>query len=308
MTNLYSSTLPIISLILVGIFSKRYLIKNDAFWHKAEKLTYYILLPVLLIKEITTIENAHATFGDLIAIMILSTVIIALLLITIQRFIKFNGAAFSSLFQGVTRYNSYVLVSLLVILLLDEGIVYFGITTLFMIVLTNISSVVVLNVYCRDNKLEPLKLVSQIIKNPLIIAIILGLLGNYLAVTIPEVIDHNTKYIGYAAVFISLTSVGAGLRLTLSFLQFKLVAFTSFLKLLLLPAVTIALMPLFNLDDTEKLVAILYASLPCAGNAYILARQMHGDAELMASIVTATTLLSVITIPLLMSISLNWVI
>ena len=49
-------------------------------------------------------------------------------------------------------------------------------------------------------------------------------------------------------------------------------------------------------------VAILLAALPTATSAYILARQLGGDAPLMAGIISGQTLLAIVTIPLMLSI------
>ena len=54
------------------------------------------------------------------------------------------------------------------------------------------------------------------------------------------------------------------------------------------------------IDDTARSVGMLYSALPCASTAYILSKQMGGDADLMASIITTTTVLSVFTISMVM--------
>ena len=73
-------------------------------------------------------------------------------------------------------------------------------------------------------------------------------------------------------------------------------------KLILFPAV-ISLCLIYGSVVPGSLaygVVILFSTSPCAINAYILAREMGGDASLMASIITATTLLSALTIPVMM--------
>ena len=48
-------------------------------------------------------------------------------------------------------------------------------------------------------------------------------------------------------------------------------------------------------------VAVLLAALPTATSAYILARQLGGDAPLMAGIISGQTLLAMVSIPVLLS-------
>ncbi len=73
---------------------------------------------------------------------------------------------------------------------------------------------------------------------------------------------------------------------------------TNTIKLLLMPAFVLSLAWLLGLDPVSRDVALLFAALPTATSAYILARQLGGDAELMAAIITGQTLLAMLTLPL----------
>jgi len=64
-----------------------------------------------------------------------------------------------------------------------------------------------------------------------------------------------------------------------------------------MPAVTIGLAFAIGLTGMVFHVAVICASAPVATSAYILSRQLGGDSKLMASIITLSTLLSLITIP-----------
>ncbi|WP_243464934.1 AEC family transporter [Photorhabdus temperata] len=67
-----------------------------------------------------------------------------------------------------------------------------------------------------------------------------------------------------------------------------------------MPLITILIIKYLGSSGVPANIAILYSAVPCAGNAYILARQMGGDHEAMASIITWTTLLSIITVTLIL--------
>lgn len=72
---------------------------------------------------------------------------------------------------------------------------------------------------------------------------------------------------------------------------------TNAIKLLCMPACVLLLVWLLGLDPVSRDVALLFAALPTATSAYILARQLGGDAELMAAIITGQTLLAMLTLP-----------
>ena len=73
------------------------------------------------------------------------------------------------------------------------------------------------------------------------------------------------------------------------------------LKLLLMPAMAIAAGKVLGLDAVSLAVVACCAAVPAAPNAYLLARQMGGDAELMAQILTLQTLLAAVTMPIAMT-------
>jgi hypothetical protein len=76
--------------------------------------------------------------------------------------------------------------------------------------------------------------------------------------------------------------------------------FTSGIKLLILPIVTTIILMFSMVDGLPRAIAILYSALPCSSSSFILAKQLGGDPDLMASIITVTTILSVITISLVL--------
>ena len=70
------------------------------------------------------------------------------------------------------------------------------------------------------------------------------------------------------------------------------------LKLVLMPIFAISLGLAFGLSGTNLAIVVCCASVPTASSAYLLARQMGGDAPLVAEILTLQTALAVITMPI----------
>ncbi len=78
---------------------------------------------------------------------------------------------------------------------------------------------------------------------------------------------------------------------------------TSVYKLALLPVLALAIVELVGLTGVSFAVVILFAATPASPSTYVMARQLGGDARLMAGIVTAQTALSVLS----MSAVLIWI-
>jgi hypothetical protein len=82
------------------------------------------------------------------------------------------------------------------------------------------------------------------------------------------------------------------------------VAFASAFKLLLMPAILFTGVTLAGAGPLEAAVAAGLGATPTAAAGYTLAREMGGDAQLVAAIITATTILSFITMPIVIGLTL----
>ena len=76
--------------------------------------------------------------------------------------------------------------------------------------------------------------------------------------------------------------------------------YTSFLKLIGMPILMMGFCLLFGVEGLPRLVVLLCASVPGATSSYVLARQLGGHMELMASLITGGTVLAAITMPLML--------
>jgi malonate transporter and related proteins len=227
------------------------------------------------------------------------TILVATLIFAGQRMIEVKNDLFTSIFQGGVRYNSYVFIALAQSLFGAEGVAVSGVFVAYMIILTNVMSVLVMNHYGNGGKKSITGMFAALVKNPLIIGALLGLGFNMVGLHITGAVKQFLVYLGNAATPLSLMSVGAGLILAMHARRISATIYAVSLKLLFMPLCTMLLLKIQGASGMPASIALLYASAPCAGNAYILSRQMGGDSEAMASIITWTTLLSAVTITLI---------
>lgn len=295
------SVLPIFGLVMTGFIAKRLLPSSDL-WKGIEWLVYYLFFPVLLILEVSKANFSEpGLWGGLMATFI-ATIIIAVILFPLKRLFNIENTLFTSIFQGGVRYNSYVFLALSQSLFGSSGIVIAGVFMAYMIIVINILSISVLNVYGsnQSGKKSVGGIIIALFKNPLIIGVLIGIFANLLNISISGPFKQWMLYLGNTATPLSLMSVGAGLILVMDRQKTSGVCLALFLKLLITPLLTILFLSLFSITGLPAGVALLFATMPSAGNAYILSRQMGGDSDAMASMITWSTLLSIITIPMIM--------
>jgi len=182
----------------------------------------------------------------------------------------------------------------------ENGMLFFGIITVIMIISTNLLSVLILSIYDDSSHYFQWKnTFKKIIYNPLILSAIMGLILNLLNFELPIMINNYFIHLSNSALSLSLLAVGAGLKLnTLNSDKFYIIIPT-IIKLAILPMFYYLTFYFIQLDDSLKIAILIYGSVPTAGNAYILAKQMGGNYKLMASIITMTTLVSIFTMPII---------
>jgi predicted permease len=137
----------------------------------------------------------------------------------------------------------------------------------------------------------------NIAKNPLILSCAIGITLNATGIGAIPILDDMMLILGRAALPIGLLAVGAGLMFSVSLKALQYIAIGATFKLMALPIFAFAFAVLFGLSHVETGVVVLYAALPCSASAYILARQMGGDAQMMAQVITLQTIASTLTIP-----------
>lgn len=137
----------------------------------------------------------------------------------------------------------------------------------------------------------------NILKNPLILACLIGILLNITRIGLPFGINEFSAILGRAALAMGLLSVGAGLRWQSLGTQAHYLLVSGFFKLLLLPGLGLLLCICFEIAGLPRHIVVLYSALPCSVSAYTLAAQLGGDKELIAATITVQTLMAALTMP-----------
>ncbi|WP_341750485.1 AEC family transporter [Candidatus Tisiphia endosymbiont of Sialis lutaria] len=310
MNDIFSSTLPILLIPLLGSIIKRKWLTSEEFWRGIEKLSYFFLFPIMLFNNISVADLNASSIIRLVLALIISSSIIAVALIIYQKKTNFDKIQFTSIFQGAVRYNSYIFFGVSSPLLGQEGLAIVSVISSYMIIFTNIISVMIFVHYIPDSsvaqgsKASFIWTLKLLVQNPLIIASIIGFLFNYSNLELHLGIKKTLSILSNSALAIGMLNVGAGLKFFMRGTIVHNVLFTSFVKLVAFPVVAIIVLSLMSITGTAKSVGVLYSCLPCASTAYVLSRQLGGDPESMASIITFTTLFSIVSLSVLMWINI----
>ncbi|WP_163835388.1 AEC family transporter [Spartinivicinus ruber] len=298
MNTIIEALIPICFAIASGYIIKHLANIHTSVWSGIEKVTYYLLAPAILIDTITRHSLAELPWPTIV--MVTNTTIFAccLLLAFWLLFDKsLSKPTFTSVFQGGIRFNTFIALAITNALFGDKGLIVGALVAVTMIVLINILCVAIFCLLIKSDSSTSPSLIAQLTRNPLIIACLVGLLINILNIQPPKAIADSISLLGRAAFPIGLMAVGAGLELKRLFSDWKPSLLASFVQFAFKPVAAVFIISYFSLTPITATVIIIFFSVPTAPSSYILSRQMGGDHQSMASIITTQTLLSFITMP-----------
>jgi malonate transporter and related proteins len=305
MLAVIAALIPVFLLILTGFALRRWLIQDDAHWIGLERILYYVMFPALLVESLSRADLATvpvlAVGGTLLAAVLLMTVLCLALRPLLARHLGTSAAAFTSLFQGATRWQTFVALAVAGNLYGDLGLALASVAMVAMIPVLNALAVWVLARYAMPTRPDWRSVALVIVRNPFIWACGIGLALNPLAAWIPAPAHAFVDALGRSSLALGLLIVGAGLRVGELIQPNATMFLACALKLIAMPAIAIAIGAALGLSGTNLAVVACCASVPASSNSYVLARQMGGDAPLMAQILTVQTALAAVTMPVVLS-------
>ena len=301
MAIVIAALLPVFLLIVLGFILKRTLMRLETQWHGLERLTYYVLFPMLLIQTLVKADLSKVPVAGVGGALLLAALVMSLLCLAIRPLLArldVDGPAFTSIFQGATRWQTYVALAVSSNLFGDTGLALASVAMVAIIPLVNVFSVSVLAHYASPEKQSARAIAMTVVRNPLIWACAIGLAVNVLHMPLPKIWHEVADALGRSSLAIGLLVTGAGLHLEGLFRPSLGAAVGVFLKLILMPVLGIALGLWFGLTGANLVIVAACSAVPASSSAYVLARQMGGDAPLLAQIITLQTILAAITMPI----------
>ena len=292
---LLNALVPLVLLLALGFALKRRHVVADAFWPSLDRLTYWVFFPSLLFVSMATGERGLDAGGRVVASVWGGLALVALATWLSRGRLAATGPAFTSVFQGAIRFNSFV--AFLVVPVLYPGSE--GQTALMVaatVPFVNVLSVTVLARYGDGAELRWRSVATSIATNPLIVSSVLGVVVGRLGLPLGP-LEGGLRLLGQVALVSGLLSAGATLRFRHVREGWRQIASTMVLKQAGLPLATAGVGAALGLPAAALAPLVLFQAMPTASSSYVLARAMRGDAELMASILAIHTVATVAWLP-----------
>lgn len=304
-----SALVPVFLMIIAGIVVRRLVVTDDAHWIGVERLIYYLLFPAMLIDTLARADLTRVPVEEVGGVLFVAVLVQAAILLLLRPVfasaLQVDGPAFTSVFQGATRWQTFIALAVASNLYGAYGLALASVAVVAMIPVLNVLAVWVLARYAAPKPPHWSDVLIAIAKNPLIWSCAIGIALNIARVPIPDPLHVFASTMGYAALPLGLLLVGAGLQLTRLLRPTPITWITAVMKLVVMPLIAVGLARITGLAGEPLAVIAICAAVPSTSGAYVLAKQMGGDTQLVAAILTLETILAVVTIPIVIDLALR---
>jgi predicted permease len=298
-----SALLPVFITILIGSVLRTTAFIGDNEWRAVDHICYYVLFPAIIVKEIAGANFTGLPVARMAIALMAGVVAMSVFLLLMRRpfatVLKLNGPQFSSLFQGATRWHTFIALAIVPPLFGVEALALAAVAAAAMTPLLNVINVAVLGVYAAGKPPQPAALLLAIVKNPFVLSCAVGILFQSVGLVPPKLLLEVLDIIGKGALGLALLAAGAGLRFEELRVTGATAALATALKLAVMPFLVFVLTTILGVSGTAQHVAVICAAVPTGSGAYVLARQMGGDAPLVASILTLQVIVAALTLPVI---------
>ena len=301
LTDFYSRLGTIALILLLGFLLGKLKLISPKTNKDLVNLLLTVFMPASLFLAFPTSYSEETSdlflSGLLAGFLVMFAVIILSRLIFDKTFFKHeqqrSAAQFALIFNNATFLGYPIIASTFG----ETGIIpYCGFIIAFNIALFSYG------VYLFKHKLD-LKLILGVLTNPNIIAVILGVIIFLTGFTVPSFIKDAVQFTGNATTALSIICVGymlSNAKIHRLLKKWKLIL-TALIQLILGPLLTWALLSALNFPSAVIMVCALIQALPTATSLGLFASKYGGDETEASELVTISTLLSIVTMPLMVS-------
>lgn len=294
--NLAALLLPDFSLILCGYLLCRFTPLNRPVWEAVERLVYYFLFPVLLFHSIVRSPMDPGTATGMMAAGLTLGVGGILLAYSLPHW-PFIGRTLDRRRHAASaqigfRFNSFIALALAQKLAGPQGSTLIAVLIGVCVPLFNVGAVWPMARHAGKG------FVRELARNPLIIGTLGGLLASLAGLSLPGWLEPSVQRLGQSSLALGLLAAGAGMQLGSLAAAKTLGILVLGIKHLAMPLMAHAISRAFGLDPTQTLVLVMFSAVPTASSCYVLAARMGYDGPYVAALVTLSTLLGMLSLPL----------
>ena len=291
---------PVFLIVALGYILKKLGMINDDFVKLSSKIVFSVSLPALIFSEISKTDLTQIFNFKLIVFAYAGTLITFFFVWFISIPTVKTAKDRTVFIQGSFRGNMAIIgLALIANIYGMNNLGKASILLAFTIPIYNILSVIALTVPLRkERQMNVSVTIFEIIRNPLILAVILSVPFSYFRIELPFIAEKTINYLAVLALPLALLGIGGFLDFGEIKKGFSLTVYSSILKLILFPLAMTYAAYLFSFRGYDLGLLFILFACPTAIASFVMAEAMGSNSKLAANILLLTTLASLITITL----------
>jgi predicted permease len=293
----FGVTGPIFLLVLLGIVLKKLRVIDDTFTNTASRLVFVVAMPTMLFMSMINTDIRSLINLGYLAYGLAATFVVFVFFSLLTPFFVKDKRDYGVFVQGAFRGNLAIVG--LAFSFNAYGAVGLATASILMSVMTilyNLLSIYTLSASLSGERVKISQLVANIAKNPLIIALVSGMIVSLFDVSFPEFMVTSGEYVAQMTLPLALICIGGAMSLAELRNSSSVATIAVFAKLIISPVVIVYPAYLLGFEAMELGVLFLMVSAPTAAASYIMVQAMGGNGKLAANIVVISTLASVMTV------------
>lgn len=295
MLSILENISPVFLVILLGFVSRRMGFLPDIFITSANRLVYFVAIPILVYDEIS--RGSFSESFDLFQIggTFLAVAMVGGLSYLLSRALRISEGGAATFIQTSFHGNlGYVGLAVVFYALGTEGRGAASVLAGFLILYQNVFAIGMYTFLTSGDDRIDKRLLGRFLGNPIILATVLGLISSALGVRVPLFLERSFGIVGDMALPLALLIIGGSLR-SAPAKRIQLVAFSTALKLVILPLAGFLIFRSLGVGSTQAETAVILLASPSATVTYVMASEMGGKQDLAAAAVTISTVVSIVT-------------
>lgn len=295
-----NTTMPIFLVMVIGWALKQMGMLNDNFVTVANKFNFKVTLPFMLFRDLAGVDiRADFDLKFVLFCAISSSICFWAIWGCTKLFLKdksLRGAFVQASFRSSAAVMGLAFINNIYGSSAMGPMMIIGAVPLY-----NIYSVLVLTFEAetegdRKDVGKIKEACVNILKNPIIISIFLGVVVALLEIDFPVIVDKTVNSVAQMATPLALIGLGAGYEGRKALAKIKPTLWASAIKLVIQPLIFIPIAAYMGFTGEKMIAILIMLAAPATPSCYIMAKNMKNDGELTASIVVMTTLLAAFTL------------
>jgi predicted permease len=298
MMDIVATIIPIFAVIILGWLASARGFMPPEFLGPANRLVYYIAIPAMIFRSISR-SSFTSQFDLKVLIIVLSSMVVIFVFAWVAGFIaRIRREQMSAFVQDSFHGNlGYIGLAVAFYFLGSEGLTRASIIAGFMMILQNLLGVTILSLYSGNRTVKEGRwhLAFTIMRNPIILSVIAGMIFSISEIPLPLIINRSLDIVSGLALPMALLIIGGSLSFKLMRLNMVPVLSAGVIKLVLLPGLGFLLFGLAGIAPDDYLPGLILLASPTATVAYVMAKEMNGDTDFAVAAISTSTLMSAFT-------------